>query len=151
MFKQLYELLHKKTCLLQIFETTAADQLRITSISHVHLQTLTKLDLFKTFQIYLSEWLRSQDTHCLIFARSWAKQWLSSNCEKSNNTYLRVTAKPLQTLTKPPAVSKGSDQNCRRSCVHTRYPMSICFGRSWANITKFKMRKSELRITAKVK
>ena len=74
--------------------------------------------------------------HCLYTE---GEQWLSSQCGKVTKYVLTSIPKPhaqphtLQNICK---ISKRSVQNCKRSCAHKRYPLSIYW--EW-KMTKFIM------------
>ena len=84
------------------------------------------------------------------------QKWLSSNCHKSDKINLRITGTPhayVQTLTKTYLMFQIVPRKILGGVAFTRYQLSICFGRSWAekwlSSKCEKSDKNSLRIKAK--
>ena len=96
---------------------------------------------YAKFQINLYKTVRgvalTRGTHCLYIE---GEKWLSSQCGKSDkkcsNNYTQTTCTSSYHKENICKVSKWSVQNCKRSCPHKRYPLSIYGG--W-KMTKFTM------------
>ena len=79
------------------------------------------------------------NTHCLYIQ---GEKWLSLQCLKSDknysNKYVQSTCTSSYHKENTSKVSKQLVQNCKRSCAHNKYPLSIYSG--W-KMTKFTMPK----------
>ena len=79
------------------------------------------------------------NTHCLYIQ---GEKWLSLQCLKSDknwsNNYVQSTCTSSYHEENTCKVSKQLVQNCKRSCAHNKYPLSIYSG--W-KMTKFTMPK----------
>ena len=79
----------------------------------------------------------TRGTNCLYIKD---EKWWSSQCEKSDkkwsNNYIQTICTSSYHEKNICKVSKWSVQNCKRSCNHKRYPLSIYWG--W-KMTKFSM------------
>ena len=68
----------------------------------------------------------TRDTLCLY---NQGEKWLSSQCRKSDknwsNNYVQSTCTSSYHEENTCKVSKQLVQNCKRSCAHKRYPLSI--------------------------
>ena len=86
----------------------------------------------------------TRGTHCLYTE---GEKWLSSQCEKSDkkcsNNYTQTTCTSSYHEENICKVSKRSVQNCKRSCAHKRYTLSVYWG--W-KMTKFTKRKKWQKI-----
>ena len=76
----------------------------------------------------------TRGTNCL-YIHVKGEKWLSSQCGKSDkkwsNNYIQTTCTSSYHEKNICKVSKRSVQNCKRSCAHKRYPLSI--KRGWKN------------------
>ena len=81
----------------------------------------------------------TRGTHCRYIE---GEKWLSSQCGKSeercSNNYTQTTCKSSYHEENICKVSKRSVQNCKRSCAHKRYPLSIYWGWKWLKFTMWK-------------
>ena len=115
------------------------NNLTITSKSHAHPHTMKKThakfhnNRYKTVRGVVL----TKGTHCLYIE---GEKWLSSQCWKSDKkrfyNYTWITCTSSYHEENICKVSKQSVQNCKRSCAHKRYPLSIYWG--W-KMTKFTM------------
>ena len=87
----------------------------------------------KHMQSFKNNWYKTvrgvaltRDTHCLY---NQGEKWLSWQCRKSDknwsNNYVQSTCTPSYHEENTCKVSKQLVQNCKRSCAHKRYPLSI--------------------------
>ena len=72
------------------------------------------------------------NTHCLYIQ---GEKWLSLQCLKSDknwsNNYVQSTCTSSYHEENTCKVSKQLVQNCKRSCAHNKYPLSIYSGWKW--------------------
>ena len=108
---------------------------------HAHPHTMKK-----THAKFQNNWYKTvrgvaltTSTHCLYIQ---GEKWLSSQCRKSDknwsNNYVQSTCTSSYYEENTCKVWKQLVQNCKRSCAHKRYPLSIYSG--W-KMTKFTMSK----------
>ena len=115
------------------------NNLTITSKPHAHPHTMKKThakfhnNRYKTVRGVVL----TRGTNCLYIK---GEKRRSSQCGKSekkcSNNYIQTTCTSSYHEENICKVSKQSVQNCKRSCAHKRYPLSIYWG--W-KMTKFTM------------
>ena len=112
----------------------------ITAKPHVHRHTMKKThakfhnNRYKTVRgVALT-----RGTNCLYIKGEHWLSWQSwkSDKQKWSNNYIQTTCTSSYHEENICKVSKGLVQNCKRSCAHKRYPLSIYWG--W-KMTKFTM------------
>ena len=89
---------------------------------HILIPRRKHMQSFKT----IGTKLLTTSTHCLYIQD---EKWLSSQCRKSDknwsNNYVQSTCTSSYHEKNTCTVSKQLVQNCKRSCAHKRYPLSI--------------------------
>ena len=104
-----------------------------TCTSSYHEENTCKKHMQKTHAKFQNNWYKTvrgvaltTSTHCLYIQ---GEKWLSSQCRKSDknwsNNYVQSTCTSSYHEENTCKVSKQLVQNCKRSCAHKRYPLSI--------------------------